>query len=106
MTLIDSVLSTVTSKLGLGPASPTPPPYHSLDPLSAGEIASSVQAIRNHVPGKKLWFKSTQLIEPPKSQLAPWLDGFAVGAEQPKLPRQAETLLGVRDENGAQWSGE
>jgi len=104
MTVIESVMSTVASKLGLsGIASDT---YHPLNPLTADEIARSVRAIKAQTKSDRLWFKSTQLIEPPKVELAPWLDAVAAGQPASRLPRKAETLLGQRRADGADWSGQ
>ncbi|WWC88939.1 uncharacterized protein L201_003854 [Kwoniella dendrophila CBS 6074] len=101
MTYIESIVSSVAIKLGL--SSNPPPPYHPLDPLSASEIARSVAAIRQDNQDKRLWYKSIQLIDPPKAILAPWLDDLAEGKPVDKLPRIAEALLGRRHANGADW---
>jgi len=104
MTVIESVISAVTSKLGL--ASVKSDPYHPLNPLSADEIARSVRVLKAEFKSDRLWFKSTQLIEPPKAELAPWFDAVAAGQTAARLSRRAETLLGVRRDDGADWSGE
>lgn len=83
---------------------------HPLDPLSAAEIAAAVGAIKSHAAANdgqhKLWFKSIQLVEPPKAQLAPWLDAFHEGKAGPTPARRAVSLLGVRSGNSTRWFGE
>ncbi|WWC62350.1 uncharacterized protein I303_104946 [Kwoniella dejecticola CBS 10117] len=101
MTVIQTLVSAVSSKLGF--SNDQQMPYHPLNPLSASEIAASVAAIRKDFGSDRLWFKSTQLVEPPKAILSPWLDDLAEGKAVDKLPRIAETLLGKRNSDGAEW---
>ncbi|KAK6911066.1 hypothetical protein L486_05318 [Kwoniella mangroviensis CBS 10435] len=102
MTFIESTLSAVVSKLGISSAE-EPPYYHPLDPLTASEIARSVDAIRHTANGARLWFKSIQLVEPPKAILVPWLDEYAAGEAVSRLDRTAEILVGRRHSKGADW---
>lgn len=105
MTITDQVANLV-SNLGLkGKATP-----HPLDPLSPAEIASAVKAIKSDAAAKdgehKLWFKSIQLVEPPKAELAPWLDAWHEGKAGAPPARRAAALLGVRTGTSTTWYGE
>lgn len=100
-----------TARLQLSPNS-----YHPLDPLSAPEIASAVAAIKAYAAKEaagaehRVWFKSIQLIEPPKKILAPYLDKWhkakATGGTVDRLPRRAESLLGIKTQDSCKWYGE
>lgn len=83
---------------------------HPLDPVSASEIAAAVKAIKAHAASTdgehKLWFKSIQLVEPPKAELAPWLDAWHEGKAGPPPARRAVALLGVRTGSSTTWYGE
>lgn len=106
MASVINSITALTTKLGLTNGTiPTPTQmYHPLDPLSATEISDAVQAIRKHSNGS-LWFKSTQLVEPPKSILSPWLDRNVEGIQQDPLPRIAEVLLGIKSTDSVKWMG-
>jgi Cu2+-containing amine oxidase len=117
MSFLNGIASAVASKLSLAPSQPEPSaPAHPLDPLSAAEIASAVSAIKQHVASQqqskehRVWFKSTQLVEPAKKTLAPYLEKWhaarASGEVVEPLPRRAEALLGVKLQNSVQWLGE
>ncbi|CAK9783439.1 hypothetical protein CC85DRAFT_282174 [Cutaneotrichosporon oleaginosum] len=90
-----------------------PAPLHPLDPLSPAEIAACVSAVKAKVKENehgehRLWFKSIQLIEPPKKLLAPWLDQWhAAGRGHrnilPRLPRNAVVLMGVKRPKSTTW---
>lgn len=95
----------------------SPQGYHPLDPINAAEIAGAVYAIKSYIAqneksnGYRLWFKSIQLIDPPKKVLAPYLDAWhearSRGQTVDKLPRRAEALLGVKRKDGTcTWYGE
>ncbi|RSH94905.1 hypothetical protein EHS25_004711 [Saitozyma podzolica] len=114
MSFLNGIASAVASKLSLAPSQPEPSaPAHPLDPLSAAEIASAVSAIKQHVASQqqgkehRVWFKSTQLVEPAKKTLAPYLEKWhaarASGEVVEPLPRRAEALLGVKLQNSVQW---
>lgn len=117
MSFLNGIASAVASKLSLGSSQPAPSaPAHPLDPLSAAEIASAVAAIKQHVASQqegkehRVWFKSTQLVEPAKKTLAPYLGKWHAARESGEvlepLPRRAEALLGVKSQNSVQWLGE
>ncbi|WOO78822.1 Copper amine oxidase 1 [Vanrija pseudolonga] len=88
----------------------SPQGYHPLDPINAAEIAGAVYAIKSYIAQNeksndyRLWFKSIQLVDPPKKVLAPYLDAWhearARGQTVDKLPRRAEALLGVKRKDG------
>jgi Cu2+-containing amine oxidase len=91
-------------------------PYHPLNPLNGHEISAAVTAIKQHLGGRhkngRIWFKAIQLIEPPKAQLAPWLDEWhaapnpaARDALKP-LSRRAEASVGMKHADGTNWYGE
>jgi primary-amine oxidase len=86
-----------------------------LDPLSPDEIASAVQAIREHIaverPDKdyRVWYKSIQLLDAPKAILAPYLDkGHAAcdaGETVEALDRKAEAIVGIKAAAQCTWYG-
>lgn len=91
-------------------------PYHPLNPISGQEIASAVAAIKQHLlagkPDARLWFKTIQLIEPPKAELAPWLDQWHAAPNRvardalAPLSRRAEATVGVKSPGKTTWYGE
>lgn len=93
-----------------------PTAHHPLDPVSPAEIQAVVGAIKQKVKeiesGEyKLWFKSIQLVDPPKKILAPWLDQWHNAGKGhrnilPRLPRRAVTLVGVKRPHSTTWHGE
>ncbi|OCF40041.1 hypothetical protein I317_06179 [Kwoniella heveanensis CBS 569] len=104
MTAVENIVSSIANTLGLNGHSTSSITTHPLDPLSASEIATAVQFLKQSKSNEKLWFKAIQLVEPPKAVLAPWLDAFAQGRNVEKPPRVAEITYGVRSETGALWS--
>ncbi|BEI82479.1 hypothetical protein CcaverHIS002_0303470 [Cutaneotrichosporon cavernicola] len=91
-----------------------PAPAHPLDPLSPAEIAAAVVAVKARVDETekgehRTWFKSIQLVEPPKKLLAPWLDQWhAAGRGHrnilPRLPRRAVVLMGIKRPHSTTWN--
>ena len=70
-------------------------PFHPLDPLNAGELASAAEACRAHASKlglPSLRFNTITLLEPPKQELLAFARGAgAAGAEAP--PRRAFCIL-------------
>ncbi|EJT47730.1 hypothetical protein A1Q1_03416 [Trichosporon asahii var. asahii CBS 2479] len=82
--------------------------YHPLDPLSKDEVRAATHAIKQYVDAQekgehRFWFKSIQLIDPPKTVLAPWLDRWHQGLPVQRLPRRAECLAGVKRPDSTSW---
>ena len=110
----ESILSKLSTKLGV--SYPTQSSDHPLDPLSPAEIEATVAAIRRffesevEVAKQRLWFKSTQLIDPDKKTLSPFLDEWnlkhAKGERmEDDLPRRSDSLVGVKSSDGCIWYG-
>lgn len=62
---------------------------HPLSPLTSSEITASAAFIKGLYPHKtQLQFKAITLQEPPKSQLAPYLDAEHLGRSTGKIDRR------------------
>jgi primary-amine oxidase len=67
-------------------------PKHPLDPLTADEILKVSALLKAHSPKQSLHFKIITIIEPPKTQLRPFLKAERNGAIKENLPRKASSL--------------
>jgi primary-amine oxidase len=82
------------------------PVTHPLKPLSGEELGALVQAVKSHIKQQygsnvTAHFKAAFLVEPPKAQLAPYLDELAAGGSPSPLPRCGEALLDIRGRDKA-----
>lgn len=109
MTLLNRITATLGNAVGVSSTQPQPRP-HPLDPISASEIASAVHAIRAHAKpslqeeGSRLWFKSVQLLDPPKKALAPYLDRWHAGeVHGDEFERRADLLVGHKSSQETTW---
>jgi primary-amine oxidase len=63
---------------------------HPLTPLTSTEIRAAAQLVRGlYVDGTQFRFKQITLLEPPKAQLAPYLDALHEGHPAQPLDRKA-----------------
>ena len=67
-------------------------PKHPLDPLTADEILKVSALLKAHSPKQSLHFKIITIIEPPKTQLRPFLKAERNGAIKENLTRKASSL--------------
>lgn len=73
---------------------------HPLDPLTADEILQVSSLLRSRTPDKSLHFKIITILEPPKTQLRPFLIAERNGGTQSRPSRKASSLyyhLGTAD---------
>lgn len=108
-------VTSIMSTLGLKGKPSTSPslPYHPLNPLDPAEMTAAASAVDHYLrtqdtvqPFSRLWYKAVTLKEPPKAQLAPYLDSVAEGAQVEKLSRQVDVLVGAkRGKEAATWYG-
>jgi Cu2+-containing amine oxidase len=109
-------VTSIMSTLGLKgkPSASLSPPYHPLNPLDIAEMTAAASAVDQYLRTEdsvqafsRLWYKAVTLKEPPKAQLAPYLDSIAAGQQVDKLSRQVDVLVGAkRGKEAATWYGE
>ena len=113
MTLVQSLVSSISTKLGFGTTPKARP--HPLDPLSPAEISLAVEAIKSHIAKERsgvyrIWYKTIGLVETPKAILAPYLDRWHAAKETGEdieiLDRKAEAIVGVKQDGQCTWYGE
>ncbi|POS74741.1 copper amine oxidase 1 [Diaporthe helianthi] len=73
-------------------------PSHPLGPLTAGEISKSSDLIRAQWPeGTKFQFKIVTLLEPPKTELAPYLQAERAGQPVKPIDRKSQVVYYLRN---------
>lgn len=73
-------------------------PLHPLNPLTGPEIINSANLLRKLWPANTdLRFKSITLLEPPKAQLARYLDEYHTGKTLPTFPRKSFASYYIRN---------
>jgi Cu2+-containing amine oxidase len=72
--------------------------HHPLSPLTSTEIKASTEIIKGvYLEGAELLFKQITLIEPKKSELAPWLDAQHEGKQVQLLDRKSSVTYYLRN---------
>jgi Cu2+-containing amine oxidase len=109
-------VTSIMSTLGLKGKPTTSPSlaYHPLNPLDTAEMTAAASAVDQYLRAQdsvqafsRLWYKAVTLKEPPKAQLAPYLDAIAAGHQVDQLSRQVDVLVGAkRGKEAATWYGE
>jgi len=73
-------------------------PSHPLGPLTAAEISQSSDLIRAQWPeGTKFQFKVVTLLEPPKTELAPFLQAERAGRPVKPIERKSQVVYYLRN---------
>lgn len=73
-------------------------PSHPLGPLTANEITQSSDLIRAQWPeGTKFQFKVVTLLEPPKIELAPYLEAERAGRPVKSIDRKSQVVYYLRN---------
>lgn len=73
-------------------------PSHPLGPLTASEISQSSDLIRAQWPeGTKFQFKVVTLLEPPKAELAPYLQAEKAGRTVKPIDRKSQVVYYLRN---------
>lgn len=73
-------------------------PSHPLGPLTANEISQSSDLIRAQWPeGTKFQFKVVTLLEPPKTELAPYLQAERAGRPVKPIDRKSQVVYYLRN---------
>ena len=95
---IQALAEYAASAMGLSKPTSTP---HPLDPLTASEIrlvtSSVIQHVKSFAPDVSVWFKLCTLIEPPKTELVPYLAAYHSGSSALSAPpRIASVLVALR----------
>lgn len=73
-------------------------PSHPLGPLTASEISQSSDLIRAQWPeGTKFQFKVVTLLEPPKTELAPYLQAERAGRPVKPIDRKSQVVYYLRN---------
>lgn len=73
-------------------------PSHPLGPLTASEISQSSDLIRAQWPeGTKFQFKVVTLLEPPKTELAPYLQAERAGQPVKPIDRKSQVVYYLRN---------
>lgn len=73
-------------------------PAHPLGPLTASEISQSTDLIRAQWPeGTKFQFKVVTLLEPPKTELAPYLQAERAGRPVKPIDRKSQVVYYLRN---------
>lgn len=108
MTANDTTASTVPEPAGLNQTkastttsngtSKKSTPSHPLGPLTASEISQSSDLIRAQWPeGTKFQFKVVTLLEPPKTELAPYLQAERAGQPVKPIDRKSQVVYYLRN---------
>lgn len=73
-------------------------PAHPLGPLTASEISQSTDLIRAQWPeDTKFQFKVVTLLEPPKTELAPYLQAERAGRPVKPIDRKSQVVYYLRN---------
>lgn len=71
---------------------------HPLGPLSKSEISHASALIKSQWPeGTKFQFKIVTLLEPPKDELAPYLEAERAGRTASPIDRKAQVVYYLRN---------